>query len=423
MSVERFSNSQNNIEQPVAAEKERLVDELLTRAVDAVHPSPDLLKSALMSGDRLTAYMGIDPTAPELHLGHVSQLYKLKRLQELGHHVILLIGDFTAMIGDPTDKSSTRVKLTRQQVLENANTYKEQASKILDFEHPMNPIELKYNSEWLGEMNFEEVLELASEVTVQQMSARDMFQKRFEKNQPIHLNEFLYPLMQGWDSVVMDVDIEIGGSDQTFNMFVGRDFVKRHKNKEKYIIGGSLLVDPSGKKIGKTEGNMVTVQDIPEVMYHKIMMWGDKIVPHALELCSDVPMDFVNDVKEQLENGKLDPIEGKKLLARTVVSSIYSENEAMQAQGVYERVSQEVEPEDVLEFRTGNGTNIIDVLVKTGLAKSKNDAKRLVSQNGVRVDGNTVNDPGFAVDNSVKTEFTLQVGKKMSDSFRRIIVD
>ncbi len=207
-----------------------LIAELTTRAISEIYPSPQELIAELSSGRRLKAYMGIDPTAPDMHVGHESQLLKLKRLQDLGHEVILLIGDFTAMIGDPTDKSAARTKLTHEEVLSNATWYMAQASKILDFDDADNPVRLAYNSEWLGKMDFKDVLELASEFTVQQMLERQMFRKRIDENKPVGLHEFIYPMMQGWDSVCLDVDIEVGGSDQIFNMLVGSTLVRRHLN-------------------------------------------------------------------------------------------------------------------------------------------------------------------------------------------------
>ncbi|HMS22785.1 MAG TPA: tyrosine--tRNA ligase [Candidatus Levybacteria bacterium] len=403
-------------------ERDRKIDEFLTRGVDQIFPNTKALKTALQSGKRLNAYMGIDPTAPELHVGHVSQLQKLKRLQDLGHNVTLLIGDFTAMIGDPTDKSAARKKLTREEVLKNAQTYKEQAAKILDFDKPGNPINLRYNSEWLGKMNFADVLELASQMTVQRMSERNMFEKRLKEGKPIGVHEFLYPLMQGWDSVAMDVDIEIGGSDQIFNMMVGRDLVKRHLRKEKFVVGGSLLVDPGGKKIGKTEGNMVTVQDNPAQMFEKIMRWGDQITPHALELCTNMPMEDIHKIEHALENGSLDPIEAKKILARTLVSELHSSEIVTTAEQEYGRASKEQTPEGIVNFPVSPGLSILDILVQSGLAKTRNSARRLIQQGGVRINGQTVSDSNLSLDGQ-SGEHTLQVGKKTTDSFRKLVVD
>ena len=239
------------------------INELLTRGVENIYPKPEFLKERLESGDKLKIYLGIDPTGPTLHLGHVSSMIKLRQFQNLGHQVILLIGSFTAMIGDPTDKMAVRKQLTREQVLQNCKNYLDQASVILNFEGA-NPAQVKYNDEWLGKLNFHEVIELASHFTVQQMLERDMFEKRINDGKPVHLHEFLYPLMQGYDTVAMDVDGEVGGNDQTFNMLAGRTLLKQMKNKEKFVITTRLLVDSQGSKMGKTTGNMIALADSPE---------------------------------------------------------------------------------------------------------------------------------------------------------------
>lgn len=427
MNEERTSMGKNKRtayrqETAASSERERQIQEFLTRAVEAVYPSTEALADALRSDKRLTAYMGIDPTAPEMHVGHESQLHKLKRLQDLGHRVILLIGDFTAMIGDPTDKTAARVRLTREQVLQNAQSYKEQASKILDFKHPTNPVELRYNSEWLGKLGAEGMLELASMMTVQQMSQRDMFQKRFGEDKPVWIHEFLYPLLQGYDSVAMEVDIEIGGSDQIFNMLVGSDLVKRELGKQKFVVGGKLLVDPTGKKIGKTEGNMITLIDTPEDMYHKIMMWGDAIVPHALELCTTVPMEEIHGIAQGMRSGELDGISAKMLLARTVVTELHSTNAAQQAEEQYKALaSGKIPLTDIQEAHITPGTTIIDLLVQTNLAPSKSAARRLISGHGVRINGATVEDVTLKLGPESSGQI-LQVGKKLAENFRRISI-
>lgn len=402
--------------------KEAKIEEFLTRAVDQVLPSKEELDRELRSGRQLTAYIGIDPTAPELHVGHVSQLQKLERLHELGHRVILLIGDFTAMIGDPTDKTAARVKLSREQVLANAVNYKEQASRILDFDDPVNPVELKFNSEWLGKMNFSDVVELASEITVQQMSARDMFQKRFAKNQPVYLHEFLYPLMQGWDSVAMEVDIELGGSDQIFNMMVGRDLVKRHLGKEKYVVGGRLLVDPTGKKIGKTEGNMVTLLDTPEAMYHKVMLWSDEIVPHALELCTTTSMEDIASITEEIREGRLNPLTAKMMLAYRIVSEIHSDEDAKRAEYEYGTLTSDREPINIDEVKVSAGISVADLLVNLGFAKSRSEAKRLIDQKAVRLGGESIATAKQII-TSENQGSILQVGKTTRESIKRIVVE
>lgn len=399
--------------------KERQIGEFITRGVQQVLPTPKGLAAELRSGKILKAYLGIDPTAPELHIGHVSQLHKLERLRQMGHAVTLLIGDFTGMIGDPTDKSAARVKLTPEQVAYNATTYKDQASKILNFDDPINPIKLRFNSEWLGKMNFEDVLELASEMTVQRMLERDMFERRMQKGEPVRIHEFLYPLMQGWDSVKLDVDIEVGGSDQIFNMMVGRDLVGRHLQKEKYVVAGKLLVDPSGKKIGKTEGNMVAVLDLPEIMYHKIMLWSDQITPHALELCTTVPMDKIRELEEALGRGDENPVAAKMFLARQMVSELQSPEAAEKAEKAYLTLSSGGLLNEVAEASFSSKTPLIDVLVKGGFAPSKAAAKRLIEQNGVRFDDSTITDPRTVIDKPG----ILQVGKRTQGSYLKIKVD
>jgi tyrosyl-tRNA synthetase len=409
---------------PEVLTDEALIHELTTRAVTEVYPSPEALAEELRSGRQLTAYMGIDPTAPDMHVGHESQLLKLRRLQDLGHHVVLLIGDFTATIGDPTDKSAARVKLTREQVMANARGYREQAGKILDFDREDNPIDLRYNSEWLGKMDFADVLELASEFTVQQMLERDMFKKRIANNKPVGLHEFIYPMMQGWDSVCLDVDIEVGGSDQIFNMLVGSTLVRRHTGRQKFVIAGDLLVDPSGKKIGKTEGNMITLNDTPLDMFHKIMLWGDGITPHALELCSTLPMSQVNEMAEKLKTGELSGIEGKMFLAKTIVTDLHGAKAADMAARDYRSLTTKdasFDKESYTSASVDNGQTIVEVLVSSGLAASKSAARRLVAGNGVRVNGGTV-DENWTM--SVESNGAiLQVGKKKLENHRLLVVN
>jgi tyrosyl-tRNA synthetase len=397
--------------------KESKIQEFLTRAVEAIYPSKEELEERLRSGQRLTVYMGIDPTAEELHIGHASQLFKLKRLQDMGHRIILLIGDFTAMIGDPTGKAATRVKLSKEQVLKNAHSYRQQAGKILNFDHPTNPIEMRYNSTWLGTLNAEQLVELASMMTVQQMSQRDMFQQRFKNEKPVWIHEFLYPLFQGWDSVAMDVDIEIGGRDQIFNMLVGTEFVKRKLGKQKYVVAGTLLADPSGKKIGKTEGNMIALSDAPENMYHKIMMWGDAIVPHALELCTTISMEQFQAILKH-KSGK----EGKMLLARAIVTEFYSEEAANQAERYYEQISSgDVPLESIQETQFFGAKSVIEMLVELQLAPSKSEARRLIANRGVRIDHGTVEESSLTL-SPRKEPYLVHVGKRKAENFRRVLI-
>ena len=281
---------------------EKQIDSFLNRGVEAIFPNKDFLKSKLVKGERLSFYLGVDPTGKTLHLGHAIPLKKLGELQKLGHQIIFLIGDFTAMIGDPTDKSAARKKLTREQVLDNCKEYQKQASKFISFTGP-NKAQMKFNSQWLNAMNFGDVLELASQMTVDQMLKRDMFQKRMAEDKPIFIHEFMYPLMQGYDSVAMDVDGEIGGNDQTFNMLTGRDLMKSIKNKEKFVLATRLLTDSSGKKMGKTEGNMVSLDQTAEDIFGKVMSWADNLIIPGFEIITDVPLEEVAEIKGKIESG------------------------------------------------------------------------------------------------------------------------
>ncbi len=403
---------------------EEAINELTTRAIADIYPTPDALADELRSGRQLTAYMGIDPTAPDMHVGHASQLRKLGRLQNLGHNTILLIGDFTGRIGDPTDKSAARVKLTQEQVLENAAGYVEQASKILDFDREGNPTQVRYNSEWLGEMDFSDVLELAGEFTVQQMLERDMFRRRISDGKPVGLHEFMYPMMQGYDSVKLGVDIEIGGSDQIFNMLVGTELMRRHLKKQKYVIAGKLLADPSGRKIGKTEGNMITLNDVPSDMYHKIMRWSDEIAPHALELCSNISMSEINALSRRVESGEMTGLEAKEFLAKTIVTELHGVEAAESAVSAYKNLTAkdgEIDTSLIAAHSSNVGKSIVDVLTEAGLADSRSEARRLIEGGAVRINDATVGSE-WTVDQDTDGAI-LQVGKKKRENFRHLSVE
>ncbi len=420
---------------------EKKIQEFLTRGVENVYPSREEFGKALKSGKQLTIYNGIDPTGPTLHIGHGSVLLKLRELQELGHKIILLIGDFTGMIGDPTDKTATRKKLTRKEVLANCKNYAKQAGKILD----MKKVEIKYNSKWLGKLKFADVLELASHFTVQQMADRDMFKgrliwkwrcpvcknisdspiqfgsiknfetSRLENNKnfcpicreyrlfskedviapkPVYLHEFLYPLMQGYDSVAMGVDGEVGGNDQTFNMLVGRHLIKFLKHKEKFVLTTKLLVDPMGKKMGKTEGNVVTLEDSPEEMYGKVMSWPDTLMRVAYEICTRVPMTKVDYILDG------DKRYAKMRLAHEIVAMYYSEPIALKAEANFVKIFQKKEaPEEVVEYKVSSSKyKVLDLLTETKLAASKGEARRLVEQGGVKVGDKIINDINAVVE-------------------------
>ncbi len=384
----------------------KLIEELLTRGVENIYPTREFLDSKLKSGEQLALYTGYDPTGPTLHIGHGITLLKLSDFQKLGHKIIMLIGDFTGMIGDPTDKASTRQKLTREQVLENAKEYKKQASAILDFKGD-NPVEIKYNSEWLAKLNFADVLELTSHFTVPRLLERDMFQERLKSGGTIHLHEFLYPVMQAYDCVVMDVDGEVGGNDQTFNMLAGRTLMKDLKNKEKFVIAGKLLTDDSGKKMGKTEGNMIAFSDTPEDMFGKVMRWNDEMIVSGFEICTRLPMEEVKEIEEKLKAGE-NPRDAKLKLAFEVTKTFLSEEAANQGQAHFEKVIQSKDrPDEIPEIRP-TSYNIVDVLVESKLCKSKSEARQMIEQGGVKVNDESIE----LFDFETKAGDVVQKGKR-----------
>lgn len=386
----------------------KTIDRFLTRGVENVYPSKAALRKRLESGKKLRVYFGIDPTGPSLHLGHVIPMRKLADLQRMGHEVILLIGDFTAMIGDPTDKTAARKRLTREEVLANCNGYKKQASVIVDF-GGKNAVGLKFNSAWLGKMSFGDVVELASRFTVQQMAERDMFAKRLRDGKPVYLHEFLYPLMQGYDSVAMDVDLEIGGNDQTFNMLAGRDLQKEMNGKEKFVLTTKLLTDPTGKKMGKSEGNMITLDDTSEEMYGKVMNWTDGMIVSGLELCTDVPLAEIKKIANAIAAGE-NPVAFKRRLARHIVASLKGDAAGAEAESRFDTVHKaHAIPEHVRDVAVGAGAvPIVDALIRAELVSSKNEARRVIAQGGVKANGRVISD----ADAMLKIPAILQKGKR-----------
>lgn len=385
------------------------IDRVLTRGVEAVFPNKEFLKSKMIKGERLTFYLGVDPTGKTLHLGHAIPLKKLGELQKLGHQIIFLIGDFTAMIGDPTDKSAARKKLTREEVLENCKEYQKQAKAFISFSGP-NKALLKFNSSWLMPMNFGDVLELASQMTVDQMLKRDMFARRIEENKPIHIHEFMYPLMQGYDSVAMDVDGEVGGNDQTFNMLAGRDLLKSLKNKEKFVIATRLLTDSSGKKMGKTEGNMVSLDQTAEDMFGKVMSWADGLIVPGFELITEVREEEIEAMKNSLAGGA-NPKELKMNLAEKIVALIHGEEKAKKARENFDKTFAKGEvPENLEEVSVTSGQLLKEVLVEKGIVSSNADWRRLVEGKAVSYMENdeVVADP-FA---KAEKNGVLRIGKK-----------
>ncbi len=376
------------------------IEELLTRGVENIYPSKEFLESRLKSNKQLKLYVGYDPTAPTLHIGNGITLLKLRQFQELGHKVIMLIGDFTGMIGDPTDKTATRQPLTRKQVLENCKNYQKQASAILNFSGS-NPAEIKYNSKWLSKLKFADILELTAHFTVQRLLERDMFQERIKEEKPIHLHEFLYPVMQGYDCVAMDVDGQVGGNDQTFNMLAGRTLMKDLKNKEKFVLTAKILADTTGKKMGKSEGNMIAMNDTPVDMYGKVMRWSDGMILGGFELCTRETIPSKTEIVQE-------PMKYKKLLAFGITKTFLGERAAKEGQEHFSEVIQSKEkPTDLPEIKP-SAYDIITILVEAKICVSKGDARRQIEQGGVKV-----NDAKISVfDFQVKPGEVVQKGSR-----------
>lgn len=396
---------------------EKLINDFLERGVAEIFPDKNAFKNKLLNGEKIRVYCGFDPSAPSLHIGNAILINKLAELQRLGHEVIFLIGDFTGMIGDPTDKTATRKKLTREEVLENAKNYQKQASAYLVFDGN-NPAQVKYNSEWNDKLSFKDLIEVASNFTVQQMFARDMFQERVKSEKPIYLHEFLYPLAQAYDSVAMDVDLEIGGNDQMFNMMCGRDLAKAMKNKEKFVLTMKLLADKEGKKMGKSEGNVVWLDDTPENMYGKVMSWPDGVVGIGFELCTNVSVDGVRENYKKLEDGKTNPRDLKMKLAYEITKINHGKGKADAAQDYFVKTIQKKElPDQVAEIKLEKEESIADVLVMAKLSGSKSESRRKIEQGGVSINGEVINDFKYNVKKSDDGK-VLKVGKK---DFRKIV--
>ncbi len=366
---------------------EKIIERILNKATEQILPSKEALKEKLLSGQRLNVYQGFDPTAPTLHIGHTVGMRKLEDFRKLGHRVIFLIGDFTARIGDPSDKTSARKLLTKEEVESNMKNYIEQANHIIDIYNKENPVEILYNSQWHDKLTFAEVIKLSSEFTVQQMLKRNMFQERLKEDKPIYLNEFLYPLTQGYDSVMMETDVEVGGNDQLFNMLAGRDMVLNHLNKEKFVVAGKLLTTSDGAKMGKSEGNMISLDNSAEDIYGKVMAFEDNQILIAFEILTVADLDELEKYKQRLEQGE-NPIILKKELAYKITSEIKNEQEAQKAQNFFESVFQKKDNETDIPLKKlqKEKISLVDLLVEINFSDSKSSARRLVEQGAVKID-------------------------------------
>jgi tyrosyl-tRNA synthetase len=357
------------------------MDELLTRGVDQIIGLEEL-QQALASSKKLRIKFGVDPTRPDLHLGHAVVLRKLRAFQDLGHTVIFLIGDYTTKIGDPSGKSKTRPMLTADEIAGHVKTYLAQVGEILD----VKKAEIRYNSEWLGKLSFGDLISLASNMSVAQIIERDDFKNRLEAGQELALHELLYPLMQAYDSVALEADMEFGGTDQLFNLLAGRALQKKLGQKPQIVFTCELLVGLDGsKKMSKSLDNYVGFTDTPLDSYGKIMSLPDNLIAPYYKLCSEVPLAVIDELVKTLAAGA-NPRDSKASLAREIVRSYHGEAAALKAESDWNKqFRQGGQPDDIEDFTVKVGTPIIDILTQSGLAKSKTDARRLIEQGGVRL--------------------------------------
>ena len=399
---------------------EKRIDELLNRSVVEILPSKEELKKVLLSGKKIRFYIGTDPTGTSLHIGHATNYMVLERLRKLGHEAIFLIGDFTASIGDPTDKSATRKQLSREDIKKNIKTWLKQIKPIVDLNDKKNPVKIMYNHDWLSKLSFKDIVELSSNFTVQQMLERDMFIKRMKENKPIYMHEFFYPLMQGYDSVAMNVDMELCGNDQKFNALAGRTLLKRLKNKEKFVFITTLLENPITKEkmMSKSLGTGVFLDETNIDMYGKLMAQADENIPQLFIDCTYLEIEEINTIRDDLKNNKINPRDLKMRLAHEVVKIYHGEKKAKEAEENFIKTFQKKEiPEKMEEINSKKGESVSEILVKNKILSSKGEWRRLVDGNAIHdlIKKENIKDPNI----KTSEDITLKIGKK---KFVKIII-
>jgi len=382
------------------------MEDLLTRGIANIIPEKSALEKVLSEDRKLNIYLGIDPTATKIHLGHAVNLRLLQKFADLGHNVIFLIGDFTALVGDTSDKDSERPKLSKKEIEENFSTYKEQAEKIIDF----SKVQIKYNSEWNSRLNFEDLLKLSDTFSLNDFISRELIKKRLTEGKRVGLSETIYPLMQAYDSYMLKTDIQIGGTDQTFNMQAGRTLIKNRDNRESFVITTQFLMGTDGRKMSKTWGNAIWLDDEPFEMYRKIMAINDDLVMDYFILGTNTNKEDAPSEDEIRNN----PVNTKKKLAKIIVLELHSEGDAQKAEEAFERVVQRGQaPENLAEIEVKEDSVIDDeFLVQHGLAISKSEAKRLFEQNGVSIDETKIKN-GEEITGEKDESLILRIGKKV----------
>lgn len=386
--------------------------ELISRGTEEVIPLNDLrkkLEKSIADNKPLTVKLGCDPSRPDLHIGHGVVLQKLRDFQDLGHQAVLVIGDFTAMIGDPSERNKTRPQLSLEEAKANAESYIEQSKVILD----VNNLKVIFNSTWLNKMNFQDVIKLSSKYTVARMIERDDFTKRFESEVPISMHEFLYPLAQAMDSVEINADVELGGTDQKFNLLVGRDIQREYGQEPQSIITLPLLEGTDGvEKMSKSYDNYISLDDSPEDMYGKIMSINDSMILKYYRLAVFADREKIKQVKTLLKDDSINPRDIKRSLAKDLVSKYYSEQDADLAQDSFDQVFVKRDnPENMPICKIDSDISLIDILLDNKLISSKGEGKRLISQNAVKINGEVCDDTNFIISSS-DSEYVIKVGKR-----------
>lgn len=372
------------------------VEEVLTRSVEQVLPNREGLAN-LMGKKKIRVYLGVDPTGIHLHLGHTIPMRKLQEFADLGHEAILLFGTGTVLAGDPSQRKEARKKITQEEINENIKTWKQQVSKIIDF----NKVQIKQNGDWLLKLTYADILNIASNISSVQLYKRDMFQQRISKGDTVWTQETLYPLFQGYDSVAMDVDLEIGGTDQTFNMLVGRELMKKMKGKEKFVITTPLISGTDGNQMSKSSGNCIWLDDTAADMYGKIMSMSDNQIPEYWTNLTNLDPTNLTSLK---------PLDAKKQLAFEITKTYHGEKEAENAQNEFESVHQKGQmPQDTATIKVSQPSiELADFLVENNLAPSKSEAKRLIKEGAVEVDGQTISESEIELENNQ----VMRIGKK-----------
>jgi tyrosyl-tRNA synthetase len=386
--------------------------DLIKRGTVEILPEEELIKKiekSIIKNKPMIIKQGFDPTAPDIHLGHTVGIRKLRHFQELGHQVVVIIGDYTAMVGDPSEKNSTRPRLSHEKVMEHAQTYQEQFFKILDKEQT----HIRFNGDWFSKMTFEEIMGLASKFTVARMLERDDFANRYKNQLPISIHEFFYPLMQGYDSVVIQADVELGATEQKFNLVIGRQIQKEFKQETQVVLTLPVLEGLDGKqRMSKSLGNYIGIDEPGKEIYGKVMSIPDELIYRYFELISDVDSVELHNIKQQLENPDINPRDVKKYLARTIVRMYHSKEEALYAEKEFENVFVKKDiPDDIPEMKIDAAEmRIDDLIVFTKTAESKGRARRLVTGGGVSISGDKITDPFTMI--SLKDGQILKVGKR-----------